>query len=149
VRAQLFNADGTKLGGELLVNTDTPGFQQDSSVTVLSDGRSLVVWTDDHFLNGVGLAPDVRGQIFNVDGTRAGSEFVLHTPGADEKQPVVAALAGGGFVAAWLAQDDQSIHAQIFDADGRTSGAPLVASPATAGGQSDPVVTALANGDFV
>ena len=38
IRGQIFNADGTKRGGEFLVNQSAYGLQMDPQVTVLSDG---------------------------------------------------------------------------------------------------------------
>ncbi len=46
IRAGIFNADGSQLVQEFLVNTTTANGQTDSSVTALADGRFVVSWTD-------------------------------------------------------------------------------------------------------
>lgn len=59
IKAQVFNADGTRSGGEMLVNSEIAGAQFDPSVSVLADGRFVVSWT-----NGP-TNSDVRAQIFD------------------------------------------------------------------------------------
>ena len=46
VRGQVFNADGSKAGGEFLVNQTTTGGQFAPVVTGLTDGRFVVAWDD-------------------------------------------------------------------------------------------------------
>src|SRR5262249_55256685 len=78
---QVFNADGSKTGAELLVNRTTTGDQDNARVSVLADGRFIVGWTDS---SGIGDADGgVRGQIFDerdapvvLSGTALNDEFV-------------------------------------------------------------------------
>ena len=44
VRAQTFNADGTKFGSEFLVNTTTTNEQSAPTITTLADGHFVVAW---------------------------------------------------------------------------------------------------------
>ena len=65
IRVQVFNADGSTSGSEMLVNTTTLGDQFEPAITVLADGRFAVAWRD-----GSSTAPDtsgaaIRGQIFD------------------------------------------------------------------------------------
>ena len=71
IHAQMFSADGTKAGAEFRVNTTTSEDQLVADVTGLPDGRFVVMWTD---LSGGPLNPDIRGQIFNPDGTPSGGD---------------------------------------------------------------------------
>ena len=45
--AQRFTANGSKLGGEILVNTTTSGVQIEPEVTQLTDGKLLFTWAGD------------------------------------------------------------------------------------------------------
>src|SRR6266853_601926 len=54
VKAQVFAADGTRVGSELLVNTATLSSQEAPQITALSDGGFVVTWED--FSSGVGGA---------------------------------------------------------------------------------------------
>ena len=95
---------------------------------------------------------DVRGQMFNADGTKSGPEFLVNTTtSGHQSSPAVAALPDGGFVVSF---DDSSagnfdVRAQIFDADGTPRGNEFVANTVTALNQGDADVAALTNGNFV
>jgi hypothetical protein len=88
IRAQLFNADGTRLGTEMLVPTTTTGDQIEPTVAALADGRFIVGWSD----GSPGQHLDFRAQIFNPDGTRSGSEFLAPTTLPNHQR--CAAIAG-------------------------------------------------------
>lgn len=99
IRAQIFNADGSRSGGEFVVNTITAGGQLLPLTTQLSDGHVLVSWHD-----GVGPAGGtaetsmntIRAQEFDASGAAVGSEFVLGN--SNGRQHSVAATNDGGFV---------------------------------------------------
>jgi hypothetical protein len=147
IRAQFFNADGTKLGAELLVNATTAGSQDNASVTALSDGRFVAAWVDYYNAETNGNESDIRAQLFNADGTRAGTEFVVSTATTHEIEPVIGALADGRFVVTWTTSDN--ISAQIFNADGTPADAAFRVNTTTQSWQADPAITVLANGGFV
>ncbi len=46
VRAQVFDANGVKVGGEILVNTATAGDQDDRAITALANGGFVITWDD-------------------------------------------------------------------------------------------------------
>ena len=46
VKAQVFAANGTRVGSEFLVNTATASDQDSSQITVLSNGGFVVTWED-------------------------------------------------------------------------------------------------------
>jgi Ca2+-binding RTX toxin-like protein len=157
VRMQLLNADGTKSGGEVLVNTTTAGVQDQPSVTLLADDRFLVAWHD-----ASGAAPDmalgaIRAQVFNADGTTSGGEFVMNTTtGGDQDHPAVAGLSDGRFMAAWSDgsgtggdASGSGVRAQIFNADGSVAVAEFLVNTGTTGSQLDPAIAALDGGRFV
>ena len=85
--------------------------------------------------------------------TLAGSGNVLVTGGGLQTTPATAALAGGGYVVAWIATGSNSgvdysqAAAQRFDASGHPVGAPVVLSQGPAYGV--PGLVALADGSFV
>ncbi len=101
IKAQLFDANGAKVGAEFLVNTQTAGDQSESSITTLDDGTFLVSWTTtDPLQDGSDLA--VKGQIFSEFGARLGGEFLINTITTNYQGAAdVKGLAGGGFAASW------------------------------------------------
>ena len=91
IRGQLFNADGTKRGGEFLINTGTSGNQRDPQVTVLADGRFVVVWED-------ATQDQIRARVFSAEGVGLGNDFQVSTAlTSGSPSPSVAALSNGGF----------------------------------------------------
>ena len=64
--AQLFNADGTRSGSELTVNTSIDGYQTTPKIAALADGRFAVAWTDvPNPGGGDGSGSGIRAQIFD------------------------------------------------------------------------------------
>jgi hypothetical protein len=156
VRAQIFNADGSKSGGEFLVNTITEASQDQPTITVLADGRFVVAWTDFSKTGGDTNHEAVRGQVFNADGTKSGGEFLVNTKTAHAQyDPTITGLADGRFVVAWtdrsktLGDTGQAVHAQVFNADGTKSGDEFLVNTKTGKSQWLPTITALPDGRFV
>ena len=153
VRAQMFDADGDPLGGELLVNVTTGNHQWQSSVTALSSGGFVVTWQDE---NGDGSDSGVRYQVYDHDGMPIGPERWANTQTSGRQyQPKVAAL-GDGFVVVWADEslvggdsDSSGIKAQRFSGDGTPVGGEIQVNLATEGEQVEPVVIGLEDGRFV
>jgi hypothetical protein len=158
VKAQVFAANGTPVGSELLVNTATDGFQNDPHITALSNGGFVVTW--DEFTGNINQ-DGIKAQVFLADGTRVGSELLVNTATANvQGDPEITALANGRFVVVWhdLSQgaggapgdnDGFAVKAQVFAADGTRVGPELLVNSATADNQVEPQITALSNGGFV
>ena len=157
IRAQVFNADGSKLGGEFRANTTVHNHQSEPAIAALADGRFVVAWTDDSQSGGDTSELAVRAQIFNADGTRSGSEFLIPaTTESFQSLPTITGLADGRFVAAWTDDsetggdtDSGAIRARIFNADGTPSSSEFLVNTTTDQHQFEPTITALANGNFV
>ncbi|MFN0191471.1 MAG: cadherin domain-containing protein, partial [Aestuariivirga sp.] len=111
IKGQMFTAAGVAIGGEFIVNGTTAGNQQNASVTVLSNGKFVVVWEDSN--PGADDADGcIRGQIFAEDGTKLGAEFLVNNIAAGAQvAPEVTALANGKFAVMWGGG-----HVQIFNA---------------------------------
>ena len=124
VFGQRYNAGGTPLGPEFLVNTVTTGNQSAPAATSDISGNFVVVWVSD-LQDGSGLG--VFGQRFASSGAPAGPEFRVnsfttgdqaapsvaieksHTTGA-QRHPIVGAPFFGNFAVVWAsdAQDGSS-----------------------------------------
>jgi serralysin len=150
IRAQVFDALGNKVGSEFLVNTVTEGPQVHVSAAPLENGGFVITWR-----SGVSPSPDINAQLYDAEGSRVGSEFLVNATTTDVQQlPSVAGLVGGGFVIAW--QDWSSafdangtgIVAQRYDSDGNAAGSAFLVNSTTAGDQTTPQVIARADGGF-
>jgi hypothetical protein len=157
IKAQLFSASGTRLGGELLVNTATVNAQSEPQVVGLANGGGFaVVWTDASRTGGDPAGTAITGQILDISGFPVGGPFLVNSQVAgNQQQPAIALLANGRFVVSWhdgsQAGGDGSglgIKAQIFNADGTKAGGEFLVNVETSGDQSAPATTALPSGGF-
>jgi hypothetical protein len=64
IHGQLLNQDGTKSGGEFLVNSEGAGWLGTSAVTALADGRFVVTWGES-FVPGDSIGFGNHAQIFD------------------------------------------------------------------------------------
>ncbi len=123
IRAQVFNADGSASGTEFLVNTTTTNNQFQSSVADLADGRFVVSWTDESATGGDTSGGAIRAQVFNIDGSKSGAEFLVNTTTTSNQfQSSVTGLADGRFVVSWTDisasggdTSGSAIRGQVFD----------------------------------
>lgn len=163
VKAQVFAADGTPVGTEILVNTATSGAQDLPQISALSNGGFVVTWRDASL--GVGGAGGdassiaVKAQVFGATGTPVGTEILVNTATASfQTNQQITALSNGGFVVTW--QDSSlgvggaggdtngtAIKAQVFGANGTPVGTEILVNTATASGQTAQQITALSGGD--
>jgi hypothetical protein len=124
VRMQIFNADGSTSGVELIANTTTLNSQQAPVVAALSGGRFVAAWTDGSGSAGDASGNAIRVQVFNADGSKSGAELLVNTTTEfDQLDPSISTLADGRFVVTWTDWsaadpdgDGAAVRAQIFDA---------------------------------
>ena len=123
VKAQLFNQNHAKLGGEFTVNTTSANAQDFSSVTALKDGGFFVVWRDFSATTADTDLGAIRGQLFDNSGNEIGGEILVNTiTAADQFNPEVTELADGRLLVTWGKEspvepidDTMGISAQILD----------------------------------
>jgi Ca2+-binding RTX toxin-like protein len=155
VKARLFNADGTAVGGEFLVNTGTAGTQNLPSAAALEGGGFVVAWTSSN-----GSAVDVHAQVFDAAGLPVGGELLVNSAIAGSQNSAdVTALAGGGFLVAWTDSftareggagvSSAAIVAQAYDAAGARVGGEFQVNTTIKSDQAMPSLTALPNGEVV
>jgi hypothetical protein len=165
IKAQVFLANGTRVGSEFLVNTATDDAQDAQQITALANGGFVITWQDQSLgvggATGDGSRAAVKAQVFLADGTRLGAEFLANTATADDQfEQQITALSNGGFVVTWRDESqgvggtagdnsDTAVKAQVFLADGTRVGSELLVNTATASSQLTPQITALSNGSFV
>ncbi len=157
IKAQMFDAAGARIGREFLVNTETFEAQYDPSITGLSGGGFVVIWTDRSGTLGDASGRSIKAQMFDASGARFGGEFLVNTQTAsNQDDPSITGLPGGGFVVTWFDlsgtlgdASGTSIKAQIFDAAGARVGAEILVNSQTANYQTSPTITGLSGGGFV
>ena len=154
VFAQLYNAAGAAVGGEIALNQQTTGTQDNSQVAALSGGRFVVVWREADVANGDGSGSSVAARIFDASGIPEGNQIQVNSfTNSDQNSAVVAVLDNGDFVVAWRsnAQDGSSggIYYQRFTDAGVAVGGEIRVNDSTSGDQTVPDLIALDGGGFV
>ncbi len=127
IYARRFTADGGAIGTAFRVNSDPLGIQSDVSVTALADGGFLIGWTSVQHITSSGYpSSDVYARQYDSNGHAVAAEFRMEpeylSAVGGQARPVVAGLAGGGFIAFWEDSEGSIEHStgifgQRFDAD--------------------------------
>ena len=114
IHAQLFNAAGQKVGGNILVAGDVQN-QFDPTVAMTASGQFVVAWT----LQFSTTDTDVHASLFNANGTLKAGDFGVATSWKKEFDASAGIAADGSFVISYTLQynsGDQDVHAAMFDA---------------------------------
>jgi hypothetical protein len=147
VYAQRFDAAGSPLGGEFLVNATTLGWQSGSSIAVDGAGNFVVAWS-----SGYGVV-NVMGQRFDGNGARLGGEFQVNTTTASVYSGYADVAAHGGqFVVSWRhpeATDSRGVRARVFQSNGTPLGPDFQVNTWMTAYQNFPQVTMDATGFVV
>lgn len=147
LQVRRFGADGQPIGQAQQVNDGFVGYQPQPIVTGLADGGYLIAWQaqvpDDEW------TLDVHLRRFDASGQPVGADITVGATSSDESQPVITALADGGWVVAFLATRSGALelHMQVFNANGSFRGAEQVLP--TQGAAGSPQLAALADGGFL
>jgi hypothetical protein len=94
---------------DVVVSVPTSNLQINPAVAVLNNSNVVAVWGSFDEA-GSDSKQDVYGQIFSQTGQKIGGEFLINqfTP-YNQRTPVIAALAGGGFAVAWVSEQERSL----------------------------------------
>ncbi len=102
VYAQRYNAAGTALGGEFLVNTTAAGDQQSAAVAMNATGDFLITWSSNGGGQSGSSGWDVYARQYSADGGAEGNEFPVNTATAgDQNASAVARDSEGHIVVVW------------------------------------------------
>ena len=151
IYGQLFNGNGSKIGSEFLVNTNTINAQQGSFVTTLQNGNFITAWSS-YLQDGSGWG--VFGQLFAKNSSKIGNELNINTYTNDDQATIAATgLGNGNFVAAWVSRGpDGSLYGvsgQLFTGNGSKVGNEFQVNTYTIDSQQRPHIAKLNNDNFV
>jgi hypothetical protein len=108
IYARFLSANNTWSSGDIHVNTGTTGLHIDPAVATLANGNVVVVWSSVNEYSTNSLR-DVYAQILSPVGAKIGTQFPVNQfTDYNQRTPVVAALAGGGFVVAWVSEQQRT-----------------------------------------
>lgn len=126
VFAQVFNASGTPMGGEIQVNQTTERSQEYADVAMDAQGNFTVVWQSRDDSND-----GVFARRFDSTGNPLGNEFLVHEDTMHgQKEPHIAMNGNGDFVVAWEISylggrgfpSHPDVFARFFNASGNPMG---------------------------
>ena len=125
--------------------------QLDPDIATLADGGFVVTW---HSAGQDGSEWGVYGQRYDAAGVATGPEFQVNTYTSNNQyNPVVAALADGGFVVIWQSDHQDGsytgVYGQRYDAAGIVVGPEFRVDGSAYDYHRSPAITALADGGFV
>ena len=160
-------SDNTWRTGDILVSDATKEMQVNPVITTLTGGNVIVVYTSLNQYSATSMK-DVYGQVFSPLGEKLGGEFLVNQFTAyNQRTPAVAALANGGFVIAWVSEQQRvavgnsnpgtvyagysapsvDIYARTYSASGVPVGNEILVNAPTFA-CANPVVAASDDGSF-
>ncbi len=149
--AQLYAGGGSKIGGEIPVNTVTTSSQDLSAVAMDESGDFVIAWQS----NGQdGSLYGIYAQRFNAFGQKQAGEIPVNTfLSGEQRGPTIAMDADGDFVVAWTSDgqdgDRGGVYAQKFDESGLRHEAEFRVNSTTTGTQFIPAVAMSKQGNFI
>jgi Ca2+-binding RTX toxin-like protein len=100
---QRFGSDGSKLGSEFQVNTNTTNSPTGDDIATLSDGSFVISWIDPVPMNGGGR---IVARHYDAGGNALGGEITIFSKAsAAFGNTAVTALADGGYLVAWTSRN--------------------------------------------
>jgi len=138
---------------ETLVNSVTANEQYEPTVAALADGGRVVAWTG---ITYTGTGANLYQQRYDAQGNTVGGQAIVNVTTADEQRdPVLTALADGGWLVTWHSRGQDAagtygVYQQRFNADGEPQFLDGTGNPedrrintTVAGNQQNPSVTAI------
>ncbi len=138
IYARLYNAAGTQIGSEVLVNTTTANFQRNPSIGIDASGNFAVAWNS--YAQDTGTSWGVYARRFSNTATALGTEFAVNTTTAnDQITPSLTMASDGRFLVVWQSDlqdgDGLGIYGREYAADGTAAGAETRINTTTTGAQ--------------
>ena len=147
VRARVFDAGGSPIASDFVVNTTYTSIQYEPSVSALADNAYVVTWTDGS--GALGLAQDIRCRIIGVAGAPT-TDFVIPTQNANNQiESAVKVLGNGNFVVTWTDWQSNTLRGAIYNTLGVSQGGFDISILSQVNNHFYSSVTALDDGRFV
>ena len=131
IRAQRFNADGTKIDDGGVINTTTMGNQLAPKIAMYESGEYIITWEGGNDQDG--SEGGIFAQRFDSNGDKIGLEYQVntHTDG-EQKYPDIAMISSGAHVITWQSEDQDGdgngVYAQRFSGKASGATAPVISS---------------------
>jgi Ca2+-binding RTX toxin-like protein len=157
IKAQRFDANGAKVGSEILVNQLASGSQSNATVAAQVDGGFAVTWQGAGVVGGA--LEDLGLRLFDANGVARGNEINWTGEGlSTSRSPVITRLGNGNLLVVYEEgfsestthdTDTAAIVGRIFNAAGSVVVAKFGLNTTATDRQTQPDVISLAGGGFV
>jgi len=112
---QMFNADGTKLGSETMVNSMSSAkyvHQMAPTISSASDGSFIITWSSG---SQDGSNYGIYAQRFDSDGVKVGNETLINTTTyQDQSDSTIVTLADDTYVSVWFSDNQVDTDANTI-----------------------------------
>lgn len=153
--ARRYNASGTPLDDEFLVNVTTNGDQAVPDIAVSKNGDFVITWYGPAT---PGSDPQIYHRRYSANGTALGGEIktsTFATTGGGQQYPSIACDLSGNYVIAWGDAAQEGVgnglgcYGRLFRADGTPQGSDFHINITIANNQYYPSVAMADDGNFV
>ncbi|MGI4935123.1 MAG: DUF4347 domain-containing protein [Janthinobacterium lividum] len=146
IQGQRFNADGTRAGGQFLINQNMAGDQELPQVSMAQNGDFVVAWQNS-------TLQQVMVRRYAANGSAVGGEIIVDGSSvtAQQRSPDIVLNNSGTFVVTWqsnLGASGDAIFARIYNADNSALSAKFMVNTYDGNDQRQPSIAADAAGDF-
>jgi hypothetical protein len=171
IYARFLTPTNTWLTTTDIIVSVTSNFQINPAIATLNNSNVVVVWGSFDQVNSNSLQ-DVYGQILSPTGQKVGTNFLINqfTP-YNQRTPTIAPLKSGGFVVAWVSEQERAvagtyssasalytaasvptpsidIYARLFANNGVAGGSEFLVS-SNSNPCADPTIAAASDGSFM
>jgi hypothetical protein len=115
IYARFLNSSGTFVTTtNVLVSAFTNSFQINPAITTLTDSNVVVVWSSYDQAGSASML-DVYAKILSPTGATISNDFLVNQQFTNYNQgtPTVTALNGGGFVVAWVSEQQRQVASTV------------------------------------
>ncbi|MDO6962437.1 calcium-binding protein [Rhizobium alvei] len=159
VMMQRFAANGSRIGGEVQINSTETGDQTEARITALENGGWVANWGVLEPTSGF-TSIELMQQIYDANGNKVGSETQVNGTfeGTETHLRDVTLIGSNRFLVTWVARDvdgdteasqDYGIYQQLYKTNGVAIGDETRVNTTTEGFQANSATAALSDGGWL
>jgi hypothetical protein len=111
---QIIDNQGNIIGDDIILNS-TATRSYNESISRVSNNTFMVTWYSNMDLDNITTGDYALAQLFNTDGTKIGTSFLVNEPSYSIDQPSVDALSDGRFVFIFYDGNSEQVFYRIWD----------------------------------
>ena len=146
--ARRFDLNGKPVGSEFRINTNTNDKQLCPRAAMNNGGSFVIIWESVNVPEEGKKA--ICGQLYDSNGLRIGTEFVVNDGPSDGRYPDAAMDSEGNFAVVWMQdKSSNSIMGRLYNTDGSAKAGPFEVSTIRFSSVTQPSFSMSRQGEFV